>query len=53
MNISQLVQDVLYGKESAIKALTVLTEEKLFIERCIERVSEMAKKELNDKNETK
>ena len=50
MNIAQLTQDVIDGYESAVKALEILTEEKLFIERCIERVSEMAKKELNDKN---
>ena len=29
MNISQLVQDVLYGKESAIKALSYLLKDAL------------------------
>ena len=53
MNIAQLVQDVIDGRESAEKALTILTDELLFINRCIDVVSEMAKKEKNDKNKTK
>tara|TARA_R110000823_G_scaffold46344_1_gene118771 strand:- start:337 stop:498 length:162 start_codon:yes stop_codon:yes gene_type:complete len=53
MSIAQLTQDVIDGKESAVKALTILTDELLFINKCIDRVSEMATKELNDKNETK
>jgi hypothetical protein len=51
MSIAQLVQDVIDGRESAQKALTILTDELLFVNRCIDVVSEMAKQELNDKNE--
>lgn len=51
MNTAQLVQDVIDGKESAVKALAILTKEKLFLNRCISKVSEIATKELNDKNQ--
>jgi hypothetical protein len=56
MNIAQLVQDVIDGKESAVKAMQHIEAEKQFIERCFLRVREIAvkellKKELNEKTQ--
>lgn len=47
MNYSQLVQDVLDGNESALKAFTVLKEAKDHLDKCLEEIKDGAMEEAN------